>query len=185
MTTRIRAACPAVLLLLLVAGAPLSARERPAIQRGQTPVVVPGPAIRSAGPVTAPPSRVKLVIPVQFTVAVPKAGQTIPLDGKVLQIPFTVQNLDVNKKYFFMPELVRNGATLGRTSSMGFVVNPNQSPIVVGAKNGHYLANYADQLAAPGPGYQYRITVYEGTWGKGHQVAATGLNGPFSLGGAP
>lgn len=56
---------------------------------------------------------------------------------------------------------------------------------MVGVKAGHYLANYADQLAAPGAGYQYRITVYEGTWGKGHKVAASGLSGAFSFQPAP
>jgi hypothetical protein len=158
--------------------------EAHAIQRGQAPagegrISVPPTSVMTA------PVRSRPVTPTQVIVTAPTAGQSIPLDGKVLQIPFTVKNLDVNKQYAFMPELVRNGAALGPVFGSGFVVNPNQSPIVVGVKAGHYLANFADQLAAPGTGYQYRITVYEGTWGKGHKVAATGLSGTFSFQPAP
>ena len=53
---------------------------------------------------------------------------------------------------------------------------------MIGVKPGHYLTNFADQLAPSGGGYQYRITIYEGTWGQGHKMIASGLSGTFTFG---
>lgn len=90
--------------------------------------------------------------------------------------------MDPNKQLAYMPELVRNGTVLGRTSTIDLVLNIYKDPQVVGAKAGYYLANYADHLADPGGGYQYRITVYEGAWGKRHKVVAMGQSGVFTFG---
>lgn len=175
---------PLTISLVIAALAAAAPRAAHAAQRTQ-------PRVGQAGVVPAPTSlptaqvRPRLIVPAQVIVMAPAGGQSIPLDGKVLQIPFSVKNLDPNKQYGFMPELLRHGAALGPVFGTGFVVNPHQDPLVVGVKAGHYLANYADQLAAPGAGYQYRITVYEGTWGKGHKVAASGLSGAFSFQPAP
>ena len=104
------------------------------------------------------------------------------MTGSAFVIQFGAKNMDVNKSLSYMPELVRNGATLGPVFGMGFVFNASKETEMVGVKPGHYISGFTGQVAPPGGGYQYRITVYEGVWGKGHNVIASGQSGIFSLG---
>ena len=118
----------------------------------------------------------------QVSVLTPKAGETIPLSGSVIVVQFGAKNMDVNKSLSYMPELVRNGTSLGPVFGTGFVLNKSKETDAVGVTPGHYISGYAGQVAPPGGGYQYRITVFEGSWGQGHKVVASGQSGIFSLG---
>jgi hypothetical protein len=129
--------------------------------------------------------RPHLLVAPQVTVTTPAAGETLALDGSVLQIVFHVKNVAAGTSLSFRPELWRNGALLGPIFGTGFALNPASDPGVVGVQRGHYIAGTSGALAASGGGYQYRIVVYEGTWGQGHKVVASGLSPTFAFGAAP
>jgi ammonia channel protein AmtB len=139
------------------------------VASGASGVFALGPAPVAAGPP-------------QVTVATPKTGETIPKSGGILTIQFSQKNMDPNKSLSYMPELVRNGVTLGPVFGMSFVLNKNKAQDAVGVTPGHYISGYAGQVAPSGGGYQYRILVHEGTYGQGHKEIASGLSGVFSLG---
>jgi hypothetical protein len=125
--------------------------------------------------------RPHLLVAPQVTVTTPAAGETLALDGSVLQIVFHVKNVAAGTSLSFRPELWRNGALLGPIFGSGFVLNTKVDSQVVGVGRGRYLAGGAEHTAPAGGGYQYRIVVYQGVWGQGHTVITSGASGTFAF----
>jgi hypothetical protein len=168
---------PALAAALAAVVLSLAAGHGSAVASGRGPAA-PAP---SSPPLGQKPTRPPLITVPQVTVTTPNAGETLALDGTVLQIVFLVKNFDPAKTFSYRPELLRNGALLGGTSSTGFALNTKADSSVVGVTRGHYFVGYNAALATPGGGYQYRIVVYEGTWGQGHKVVTSGASPTFSF----